>query len=44
MNEGKEISYFLASIALSSTGPPGVKMPEECLTDIKSLHSAVTKN
>ena len=44
MNEGKERIYFLASIALSSTGSPGMKMPEECLTDIKSLHFAVKKN
>ena len=41
MNEGKEIVSFSASTALSSTGSPGMKMPEKCLTDIKSLHSVV---
>ena len=41
MNEGKEIVYFSASTALSSIGSPGMKISEECLTDIESLHSVV---
>lgn len=41
MNEGKEIVSFSASTALFSIESPGIKTPEECLTDIKSLHSVV---